>query len=100
MSAILFFMKRNEGLSKIVLSDHHSDATYNAIKRVYKRFTKVYWEKDGQVEPYSPDTVDSFYSITGPTGWRIVLEHNGSNLREGKRFDPTDLGTWYFNLLD
>jgi GNAT superfamily N-acetyltransferase len=99
-SAILFFLKRNEGFSKIILGDHHSNDTYNAVQRIYKRFTKVYWQRGDQTVPYDPFTVDDFYSLTGPTGWQIVLEHSSSNLNECKRFDPLDLGTWYFNLLD
>jgi len=98
--AILWFLKRNEKFDRIMLGVHHSQDTYLVIKRIYKRFEKVYWQKDNEKIKYDPNTVNQFYSATGPTGWQLVFEHCGQNLGESKNFDPFNLSTWYFNLLD
>jgi hypothetical protein len=98
--AILWFLKKNEKLDQIMLGNQHGYDTYRAIKKIYKRFEQVYWLKDGQKIPYHPDTVDQFYSLIGPTGWNIVFENYNKNLGEKRFFNPLDLSTWYFNLLD
>lgn len=99
MSVILFFMQRNEGLPKIILGSHHSRATVEALKRIYHRFDSVYWQKGDAEVQYDPNTVDSFYSLSGPSGWVIVLE-SSNIVTEHKFFDGLNLCTWYFNLLD
>jgi len=98
-AAILWFMKRNEGLRRIILGDHHSNDTYYAMQRIFHRFN-AYWQRGQEKIPYSPDTLEQFYSLRGPTGWRLVLENNSTALSESRYFNPMDLGTWYFNLLD
>ena len=75
-SAFLFFLKRNEGHSKIQLSVTQSEDTVEAVKRIYKRFD-AYWEKDGKKEKYDPSTVDQFTSKGKETGWILVLENDG-----------------------
>jgi hypothetical protein len=85
-SAFLFFLKRNEGLSKIVLGELQSEATVEAVRRIYKRFDAS-WKKDGYREPYDPATVDKYYSSTKPTGWKIVLENDGDFSSWPKFFD-------------
>ena len=97
-SAFLMFLKLNEGMSKIVLNDHHSEATIAAVKRIYKRFDTS-WVKDDQSVPFDPTVEEPYYSRNGPTGWKIVLEndHDFSDrlkfydhitaLREGKMRD-------------
>ena len=98
MSVTLFFLKNAMGFSKIILGDYHSNDTYEAVKRIYKRF-QTHWEKDGQRVKYDPETVDQFYSLEKPTGWRLVLENDGI-FEDMQYFEPMKLGTWYFNLLD
>lgn len=98
--AIIWFLKKNEKLDQVILGSHYSYDTYQAIKKIYKRFEKVYWLKDGQKVTYNPDTVDQFYSLVGSTGWNLVFENYNKNLGETRFFDPLDLSTWYFNLLD
>lgn len=98
--AVLWFLKRNEKFDKVILGAQHSQDIYDSVKRIYKRFEKVYWQKDNKKIDYDPNTVDQFYSITGPSGWQLIFEHYGQNLGESKTFDPFKLSTWYFNLLD
>jgi hypothetical protein len=85
-SAFLFFLKRNEGLSKIVIGELQSEDTIEAIRRIHKRF-KTSWEKDGIKEPYDPNSLEQYYSYIAPTGWKIVLENHGDFSSWPKFFD-------------
>lgn len=75
-SAFLFFLKRNEGISQIILGEIHSKDTIEAVKRIYKRFNTS-WVKDGKKEKFEPGVEEPYYSIEKPTGWKIMLENDG-----------------------
>lgn len=71
----LFFLKRNEGLAEIRMSDKQSEQSIKSLIRTSKLF-KTYWVKGDQKVPFDPDTIDQFYSSNGATGWTVVLENN------------------------
>ena len=99
MSKFFFFLKRNEGYDKIRLGDVHSKDTIIAIQKIAHRFT-TYWEKNGQTEPYSSETINDFYSPTKPTGWTIVLENDGDFSSWPKFNNSLDVRcdySWLFN---
>lgn len=98
-SMFLFFLKRNEGFTKIIIGDLHSEATVEAIKHIAIRF-HVYWTNGEIKVPYDPAKIDDFYSHLEPTEWQIVLENNGDFSRWPKKFDPLDSRTWYSPLLE
>lgn len=97
-SAFLFFLKRNEGHSRIVFSELHSEDTVEAIKRIYKRFD-AFWDNGDEKVPYSPNTIDKFYSQRKLTGWKLVLENDGDFSSFPKFFNETFAKAYYFNLL-
>lgn len=72
-SKVLWFLKTREGHDRLLLGKIHSRDTQEVIKGL-RAFTKT-WVKDGEVEPFSPDTLDRFYSASGPTGWQLMLEN-------------------------
>lgn len=74
-SMFLFFLKRNEGMSQIVLGDLHSERTIEALKRIHIRFD-TNWVKGDRKIKFDPANVDKFYSDAGPTGWKIMLEND------------------------
>lgn len=84
-SAFLFFLKRNEGLSQIILGDNHSYETVEAVKRIYKRFNTS-WFKGIEKIPYDPNQEDPYYSMGKPTGWKIMLENDGDFSKWQKYF--------------
>lgn len=96
--AVLWFLKRNEGMSRIVLGKQHSEASIESIKRISDRFN-VYWTNGTVTHPYNPNTVNQYYSIAGPTEWRVVLEHSGDFTLWEKYWNPTNLETYYYALL-
>ncbi len=76
LTNFIWFLKRNEGFSRIRIGDVQSTDTIEAIKRIAKRFN-AYWENEnGETVPYNVDTIDQFYSDMQPTGWKIVLEND------------------------
>jgi hypothetical protein len=84
-SAFLFFLKRNEGLSKIILGDNHSYETIEAVKRIHKRF-ETSWFKGDEKVPYNPQQDSPYYSMSKPTGWKIMLENDGDFSKWQKYF--------------
>lgn len=102
-SAFLFFLKRNEGASKITLGNVHSQDTIDAIKRIHARFD-THWENQKTKEKikYDPNTAKDFYGVKSSNDWRIILE-NDSDFSDWPKFYPKDfpdLKTFYFNLLE
>lgn len=106
-SLFLFFLKRNEGISKLVLHDVHSEQTVDFIKRIYKRFD-TNWVKGNEKIPYDPNTINQFYSIERPTGWSITLENDGDFSKwekfwineNNKNGGPPDIHSIYQWLLN
>jgi len=79
LAKILFFLKRNEDFSKIIIGDRQSEATIKkAVKKVYARFDRAVWVNDEtkEEEPYNPENLEKYYSLKRPTGWKLVLENS------------------------
>ena len=75
-SAFLFFLKRNENLSQIIIGEIQSQDTVEAVKRIHKRF-KTSWVKGDKKEKFDPNVENPYYSFEKPTGWKIMLENDG-----------------------
>lgn len=102
-SLFLFFLKRNENFSKIVLDNSHSRDTINALKRIHTRF-KTYWTDGSKEIKFDPNKEEPFYSSKKPTKWKIVLENDG-DFSDWPKYYPKpgempDLHTFYFCFLD
>jgi hypothetical protein len=95
----LFFLKKNEGYDKIIIGDVHSEDTYDALKAVGHRFD-IKWEKDGEQKEFNVDTIDDFYDIKHPTGWKIVLENDGDFSDWSKFYNPIDVRAQYDWLIN
>ena len=93
-SAFLFFLKRNENISQILLGEIQSKDTIEAVKRIHTRF-KTSWVNGSKKEKFDPNIEEPYYSNMSPTGWKIMLENDGDfshwpkffnrDLREGGR---------------
>jgi hypothetical protein len=94
----LLFLKRSEGMSKIIIGDQQSHNMIAVLQKVYKRFD-TNWEKDGKKIPYDPATIDNFYSDK-KTGWQVVLENDGDFSKWPKFYNLYNTKTWYNQLLE
>ena len=99
LSMFLFFLKQNENFSKIVLNDRQSEDTVEAVKKISKRF-KIHWIKGDEKVPYDINTIDNFYSVEKPTGWKLVLENDGDFSNHPKFWQPLDSRCWYEPLVE
>lgn len=72
----LFFLKRNEGMSQIIMGDKQSEQAIKSLSKTSKLF-KTSWVKGNHKVPYDPDTIDQFYNYQQPTGWVVMLENEG-----------------------
>ena len=106
-SAFLFFLKRNERMSKIILGNLHSQDTINAVKKIYTRFDTYWWNGKEKIS-FDPEKTDyPFYNHKNPKEWKLILENDTDfyddwpkfyNLKEA--FNNGDmLKIWYFGFL-
>lgn len=101
-SMFLFFLKKNEHMSKIILDNRHSEQMLQALKRIYQVFDTS-WIKGDEKIPFDPKTTDQFYSKKEPTGWKIMLENDGDFSKEENIFEGlniTDSRSMYFWFLE
>jgi hypothetical protein len=94
----LLFLKRNEGMSKIIIGDQQSANMIATLKKIYTRFDTS-WEKDGTKIPYHPNTISNFYDVK-KTGWQIILENDGDFSKWPKFYNLYNLKTWYNQLIE
>ena len=76
LSKLLWFFKTRLNYSKMVLGDMHSHDTQQIVKGGLSKFEK-FWYKDGKQEPFSLQTLDTYYNDSKPTGWLVMLENDG-----------------------
>lgn len=76
-SMILWFFKTRLNKSPIILGDIHSKDMQEVVKGLSRFEKKWYNIKTNEVEPFSLDTLDKYYSLSGPTVWRLMLENDG-----------------------
>ena len=101
LEKFIWFLKRHEGGSKILLGDIHSAMMVNAVKKLSKRFETSWVKKDEKVK-YDPTNVDDFYGAGHTTGWQIMFENQG-NFESWPRFfneDSPDIKQYYYWLLE
>ncbi len=70
---LLWFFKSREGHPKLLIGGVHSEMMQDVIKRLSK-FQKS-WYKQGEVKPFSIDTLDQFYKGFGSSHWQLMLEN-------------------------
>jgi hypothetical protein len=96
----LWFLKTREGISRIVIGDSHSRDTIESIKRISARFkTSWYNRNTEEIVPYTPETIDRYYSTASATPLVVILE-NTLILTHAQIFEATRVATWYHPLLD
>lgn len=97
---VMFFMflLRNQGMQQIVMGDDHSEKMKELLKKVYRQFRRVYWQRGEEQVEYDPLTVTKFYG-TQSTGWKVILESSCSEVEywqtQSKYFEAFDKKTWY-----
>lgn len=69
---LLLFIKNRLKQARIIFGEVHSDDTVKLLKADgLKAFTRYWQDKNGEVRPFSPATVDEFYGLGK---WKLVLE--------------------------
>ena len=77
LSKILWFFKTRLNKSPLILGDIHSKDMQEVVKGL-SRFEKKWFNiRTNEIEPFSLDTLDDYYSSSKPTAWRLMLENNG-----------------------
>lgn len=77
LSKILWFFKTRLNKSPLILGDIHSTDMQEVIKGLSRFEKKWYNIRTNEVEPFSLNTLDNFYSYERPTPWRLMLENIG-----------------------
>lgn len=76
-SMMLWFFKTRLNRSPLMLGEIHSKDMLDVIQGL-SRFRKYWYNiKTEQIELFSLDTLDNFYSYLQPTNWRLMLENTG-----------------------
>ena len=93
-SKILWFFKTRLNKSPLILGDIHSKDMQEVIKGL-SRFEKKWINiRTQEIQPFSLDTLDNFYSSARPTAWRLMLENDGEfnwpMFRTGMQFMKED----------
>lgn len=77
LSKLLWFFKTRLNKSPLIMGDIHSKDMQEVVKGL-SRFDKKWINiKTQEVQPFSIDTLDNFYSYVKPTAWRLMLENDG-----------------------
>jgi hypothetical protein len=71
----IWFLKKHEKASKILIGDVHSAMMVPAIKKLSKKFDTNWVKKDEKVK-YDPEKLDQHSS--GSTGWLVMFENQSS----------------------
>ena len=74
-SKLLWFFKTRLNHTKLMMGHLHSPKMQEVLGGLSS--FKKFWTDGIQWIPFDPDTTDDFYSVEGPTKWRLVLENNG-----------------------
>ncbi len=76
-SMLLFFYKTRLGRSQLMLGSTHSKTMQEVVKGL--SLFKKSWKniRTNEIQPFSLDTLDNFYSHEGKTPWRLILENDG-----------------------
>jgi hypothetical protein len=93
-SKVLWFFKTRLNKSPLILGDIHSKDMQEVIKGL-SRFEKKWINiRTQEIQPFSLDTLDNFYSSARPTAWRLMLENDGEfdwpMFRTGMQFMKED----------
>lgn len=76
-SMMLWFFKTRLKRDKLLLGAIHSRDMQEVVKGL-SRFEKKWLNvRTNQIEPFSLETLDDYYSYAGPTPWRLMLENLG-----------------------
>jgi hypothetical protein len=79
LSKLLCNFKTRQGKKKLIVNQYHSDDLYDVFKNGGLSRFKKYWQNtSGEIAPFDINTIDKYYSYSGPTGWKLVLENNGN----------------------
>lgn len=90
-SKLIWFYKTRLHKNRLMLGPVHSKTMQDLVVGM-NRFNKAWVNiRTNEVEPFSAETVDDFYSYTGSTPWRLILENendftNWPMFAEGKSF--------------
>ena len=76
-SMMLWFFKTRLNKSPLILGDIHSKDMQELVKGLSRFEKKWYNIKTKEVEPFSLETLDNYYSHGRPTQWRLILENDG-----------------------
>lgn len=75
-SKMLWFFKTRLNRSPLMLGPVHSHTMQEVVKGL-SRFDKFWFNvRTNEKEPFSIDTLDNYYSYSGSTPWRLMLENN------------------------
>lgn len=79
LEKFIWFLKKHENASKILMGDVHSTMMVPAIKKLSKKFETSWVKKDQKIK-YDPDPEElkNYYHPGGSTGWMVMLENQGS----------------------
>jgi hypothetical protein len=101
LEKFIWFLKRHEHASKILLGDIHSAMMVNAVKKLSKRF-ETSWVKKNEKIKFDPIKADDFYGVGHTTGRQIMFENQG-DFESWPRFfneDSPDIKQYYYWLLE
>ena len=76
-SMMLWFFKTRLNRSPLMIGDIHSRDMQEVVKGLSRFEKKWYNIRTHEVEPFSLDTLDNYYSFLKPTPWRLMLENDG-----------------------
>ena len=76
-SKLLWFYKSRLNISPLILGAIHSPAMQEVVKGLSRFNKKWYNEKTQAVEPFDMATLDQYYSNSGATPWRLMIESTG-----------------------
>lgn len=77
LSKLLWFFKTRLNKSPLILGDIHSKDMQEVVKGLSRFEKKWYNIRTKEVEPFSSETLDNYYSLDRPTAWRLMLENDG-----------------------
>lgn len=100
----IWFLKKHEGMSLIVLGDVHSDITKQVVSKLVDadRFTVSWYNINTKEKVNFHDQPELGYSRAGSTKWRVIIENDGDFSDWPRFYDPSkpDIKQWYDFLIE
>lgn len=77
-SKLLWFYKSRLNVDHLILGKIHSPDMQEIIKGMSRFSKRWYNEKTKEIEPFNINTLDQYYSNSGSTDWRLMIESAGN----------------------